>query len=415
MSFLIETIAIGDELLNGKVSDTNSTFVAERLFDRGFALNRKHVVADVESEMVDILRQVAGRCRVAFVFGGLGPTSDDKTAEVVARLLGSKIITHEPSKERMLAYYKLRNRPVNEASFKQVLYPEKTSPLANKEGMAPGFHCRLENCDLFFLPGVPREMKAMFDQEVIPQVEKIWATEKVGPAILAHTWKCLGIFESELQMLMNEEEKALGSKGWVGYRTHFPENHLALYVHANDAKAAETFEAFKTRIASKLAPYVFGENKATLEEIVIHRLRLSNLRLAVAESCTGGALAARLTTVPGSSDVFWGGVATYQLDAKKALLGVDVASPEAAVSELCSRNLALNLKDRSHVDITVGITGYMGPSGGTTDDPLGTVYICVQGTRRMEKKIILPPRSRKELQHGAVTYALDLVRQMLAE
>lgn len=403
---IIETIAIGDELLTGKIADTNSAFVADLLFRRQLRLNSISVIPDTIPALHEKMRERGDVADAVICFGGLGPTSDDKTAEAVASLVGGDVIVHEPSKAKMLEFYKSRGRTVLPAALKQVHYPEKSEPLPNAKGMAPGFTVRFKKAQFFFLPGVPMEMKTMFEQEVLPRM-------KLGDAeLFSHQWKCLGIWESELQGKMDAVEKALPAHAYLGYRTRFPENHLTLYWPPRADE--KQFQEWVVKIREILAPYTYTEKPEELEPLILDRLRAAGEKIALAESCTGGLAAHRLTQVPGASAHVWGGVTTYRLEAKLALLNVRVDTEEAAVSADCARDMARAVARVSGCAIGAAITGFMGPTGGTDANPAGTVYLCVVGRgKTVEKRFLLSTRDRAQTQWGAATYLLAAVLELL--
>lgn len=398
----IETLAIGDELLTGKIADTNSAFVADLLFSHGHRLENISVIADTIQALHEKMRECAKRADVVICFGGLGPTSDDKTAEAVAKLIQVKVVQHEASKERLLKFYRSRNREVIPATLKQVLYPEGTDPLKNSVGLAPGFHLVFEATNFYFLPGVPQEMKAMFQNEVLPQIK--------GEEMLSHQWKCLGVWESELQQLMDPIEAVLPTNAYLGYRTRFPENHLTLYWKGQDEAK---FEGWVRKIREILEPFTYTEEKAEIESLILHRLREKNLKVAFAESCTGGLAVHRLTQIAGASDFVWGGVIAYRIEAKKKLLGISVDSIEEAVSADVAREMAESVKRVSGCEIGAAITGFMGPDSGTPENPAGTIYLCVSGKEKIEKKHQLAIRERSQTQWGAATYLLAALYQLL--
>jgi nicotinamide-nucleotide amidase len=413
MSIRIESLAIGDEILTGKISDTNSTFVANTLFSAGFRLHATSVVLDDFVEMERAILAASLRADVVAVFGGLGPTSDDKTAECVAKLLECKLVDHIPSREKMVRYYEQRKRTVTPQALKQVLYPEKASALANLNGMAPGFRCQIGKATFFFHPGVPSEMRNMFTEYVLPYVR-----EKTGNAgeIASQTWRCLGIFESDLQRVMDPIEKTLPANAWLGYRTKFPENHLTLYYRGSE-NAVER-DDIASRIGKILEPWAYSDENRDLEEMISTELKRRNWRIALAESCTGGLAVQRLTRLPGASQVVWGGVVCYQMSAKHALLKVDPLKVEDTVSQMCTQQLAERVLDVSGCELAASITGWLGPEGGTEQDPLGTMYISVLGKKgsgihsatRIVQGVI---RTREENQWGASTFLLNEIKRVL--
>lgn len=401
-----ETIAIGDELLTGRISDTNSTYVADALFACGLRLERETVIPDDTKEIQETLKEAATRASCVICFGGLGPTSDDKTAEAVAGLLECDLASHAESRARLETYYASRGRPVTPQALKQALYPAKAIPLLNSAGMAPGFSMKIGATQFFFLPGVPREMKAIFCDHILP------AIKARNGEIRSRVWRCIGIWESDLQIQMDPIEKDLPPGAWLGYRTRFPENHLTLY--ARHDLPLETFESIAARIGTTLKPWSYTESHQELEELILEKLHSRGWSVALAESCTGGLATQRLTRVPGASRGVWGGIVTYQTDSKRRLLDVVLRSPEDAVSEDCTNKLAENLKSLSGCKVTAAITGYLGPGGGDEKNPLGTIHLAVSTNgKTSSKKITLPVRGRDEAQWGAATYLLHFLHEAL--
>lgn len=396
----IETLAIGDELLTGKIADTNSQFVGRELFDIGLRLSRETVVADDIPQIIEALNDASQRSQAVIVFGGLGPTSDDKTAECVAKLLNCKIVEDVPSKERLFSFFKKRGREVTPTTLKQILYPQATQVIPNIKGLAPGFFFSYRNATLFFLPGVPMEMHSMFQTTVLPEIKRIFKVSK----LCSHTWRCLGIHESQVQEAMNPIEKLLPKGCYLGYRTSFPENHLTLYWDETQGEIG--FQETQSKIREILKPWTYTEKNIELEQVLVEELIKQKKTIALAESCTGGLTLQRLTRVPGASEVVWGAYTAYQIVAKNKMLGVKVEASEQAVSQVCSTQLALRVKTESGCDLSGGITGYMGPSAGE-NDPVGTVYITAIGKKVFEKKIILPTNDRIRAQWGASSYFLQ--------
>jgi len=415
VSFRIETIAIGDEILTGKISDTNSTFVANTIFNNGYRLDQQTVIPDVDETIIETLKNLSQRCDVIVCFGGLGPTSDDKTAECVATLLGSDLAQHAPSKAHLERVYRERGREVTASALKQILYPQKARPLPNSTGMAPGFAAEIGKALCFFLPGVPAEMKPMFTDHVLPALRER-ARSRGVPAgqIFSHVWRCLKIWESELQRVMDPVESELPAGSWLGYRTKFPENHLTLYVRDDGTpKARDTFNHWQKKIREILKPWTYTEADKDLEVLIAEKLGTEKASVALAESCTGGLTVQRLTRIPGSSQRVWGGVVTYQRAAKNTCLGLDLTSDESTVSAECTRQMAEAVRRKSGCKYGAAVTGYLGPTGGTEKDPVGTIYICVVGEKRYEERLTVTLRSREEAQWGAATYLLRLLYSAL--
>ena len=410
---IVETLAIGDELLTGKIADSNSAFVGGVLFENGFRLSRQNVIPDEKKAIQSAIGELASRAQVVVCFGGLGPTSDDITAAAVAELIQKPLLEDPASRERLIAYLHSRQRSLTEQTLKQVRVPEGSEVIPNLVGAAPGFRISMGQCQFFFLPGVPDEMKPMFHQSVMSAIKK---NSSIAGEVESSVWRCIGIVESEVQRLMDPIESALPDGMWLGYRTRFPENYLYLYCHAPDPqKRKSLIEKWKPEIESRLAPFCYGREDRDLETWVFDLLKSQKKRIVCAESCTGGLVVQRLTQVAGASDWVWGGFVTYQIAAKHDLLGVKVNKSTDAVSQQCSVQLAQAALAKSGCDIALGITGYMGPTGGTADEPLGTVWIAVANKdgKLLTERIGLPPRSRALLQWGAASFALNAIRKFL--
>lgn len=370
----------------------------------GQRVARQTVIPDDTEAITHALQERGCVANILICFGGLGPTSDDRTVETVAAMLNTKSVEDPRSLEKMSRYLEERKRGLDSIVLKQIRYPAVAEPFLNPEGFAPGFTFNLKNCQCFCLPGVPREMQALFDSAVLPRILKA-----VGQTETWQTfeWRCMGIPESELQRLMDPIEAQLESGSTLGYRTDYPENHLTLYVKTN---ALPNLLGIRNQISEKLKPFVYSESGKTLEQAVIETLKTRHWKLAVAESCTGGTVASRLTQVAGSSEVFWGGCTCYQTEAKRILLGVDVKSSEKAVSTECSSELTRKLRTLSACEVAASITGYLGPAGGTTRDPIGTLYLSIETPQgKFENRLLLPPRERKLNQWAASAYTLKAI------
>ena len=397
MNSKIDFIAIGDEILTGKISDTNSTFVAQILFDAGFELSEIHVIPDNLDQIKNTLVRLSKHSRVVIVTGGLGPTSDDITVAAVCSWLGVETEVHDPSKQKIISFFNARGRPIFPHSLKQAQIPKGAEIFFNEVGHAPGIKIQLGECVFYFMPGVPHEMKPMFEGQIWPSVRGLIGGGKRGKS---RTWRCLDITESDLQEKMNPIEADL-PKGWrLGYRTTFPENHLTLY------GKSDRFEEVSKKINSILGPFSYTTEPLEIEALVLKTLLARKQRIALAESCTGGLVASRLSSLPDASKVLWGSAVAYQVSAKDKLLGVSPVSPEEAVSQRCTLELAKKVLRLSGAEVGAAITGYAGPTGGTEENPIGTVYLCVtDGSRTIEKRIQFPSgRARQQIQWAGATY-----------
>lgn len=408
MIFRIETVAIGDELLCGTIADTNSAYIAQETTALGHRLQKVTVIADDIGTIQATLRERARTCDLLVIFGGLGPTSDDKTVEALCELLQCPPVSHGPSRLNIEAAYQKRGQPLNPHALKQALYPEFTTPLPNSAGMAPGFRAVIDNCICIFLPGVPLEMKAIFQEQVKPTLNSIKGFAQTG-VLQKRVWRCLGIFESQLQLEMDPIEKNLGQDAWLGYRTHFPENHLTLYYRGKDLRE---LESMVSQIDCILDRWCYSRTDDDIESTVFRQLRTQGARVALAESCTGGLVANRLTRNAGASDILWGGIVAYSLPAKKSLMNLAFSRADDAVSESSALQMAESLRSKSDAEYTAAITGYLGPDAGGPDKPAGTIFCCVIDKKGVawERKVTLNAQQRERTQWGAATHLLDLIR-----
>lgn len=412
MTARIETLAVGDELLTGTISDSNSTFVARELDGFGVPLQATQTVPDDDAAIRAALAAREGKCDALLCFGGLGPTSDDRTVDAVARWLDCAVEFDGRARAKMEARYRDRGLPITDTALRQVRYPAAATALPNPRGLAPAFALERAGTWFVFLPGVPSEMEAIVRESVIPEL----ATRHRLVAGKRRTWRCLGIGESQLQEALADVEARLEKRSGLmrlGYRTWFPENHVTLYAPNDPALAAEV-SALHEAIDRRVAEWAYSSDGKTLEESVAARLLDREERVAFAESCTSGRLASRLTTVPKASAFFWGGWAVYDLDAKRTMLGVSVTKEEAVSAET-SAKLALATRDRSAADFAVAVTGYLGPDPGTEKDPAGTSYVAVAGPEGIvvEGRYFHPHPVREQAQWAASSRALELLFRAL--
>lgn len=406
----IETLAIGDELLTGTTTDTNSTWVGRKLYSAGRMLSRVTVIPDDSADIEATLIRIGKRASRVVVFGGLGPTTDDVTAAAAASALGCSLIEDPEALLKIEKVCRTRGIAVSEMMRKQAIRPAASDAIPNSVGLAVGFSCTIGMAKFFFLPGVPREMKAMCEAVVLPRLLD------GGSPLWHRTWSVFGLPEAQLQKIVAPLEATFPPFARFGFRTAFPENHLTLYVENTSAAAQSWIAEVEPEIDRLLGVYCYGREGKRIEEVVIDLLRAHGMQIAFAESCTAGLAIHRLTRVPGTSEEIWGGFTVYQVDAKRRVLDVHVESPQAAVSAHCSRELAEKGLVRSGVDLCAAITGYMGPPLPGDSDPAGTVYVALAAKGHgivAEDSRSFGEREREELQWGASTCLLDLVRRYL--
>lgn len=420
-----EIITIGDELMRGEIIDSNKARIAQRLLLHDLDTRHQVSVLDHPADMRDAFERAASRSDFVLVSGGLGPTRDDLTTEVLAETFGRKLVLHPPSLAAIEAFFARVGREMAETNRKQAYFPEDADVLENPIGTAPGFSMREGRATFFAMPGVPPELDRMMDEQVLPRIGARLAEEEEGGAarrvVRAALLATFGVGEStleaELTDLMRDRSPETG-EGLVelGFRTSFPDNFLrpvarAATAAAADAKIAEAVAAIRER----LGPVVYGEGIDTMESVVGRLLTERGMTLATAESCTGGLIAERVTDVPGSSVYFLGGVVSYSNEAKAAMLGVpeDVLAREGAVSEPVIRAMAEGVRERFGSDFGVATSGISGPGGGTPEKPVGLVWIALataEGTHA-DSFVFQVDRSRHRRLTAQV--ALDWIRRSL--
>ena len=371
-------LSTGDEITTGKVVDTNANYLADKLHENGIDLAAVITVGDVPERLEWAWRTGIQLGDVVISTGGIGPTADDLTTETIARISGRKLVRHQPSVETMRRMFATINRTMPENNLKQADFPEGAEVIPNPLGTAPGFHLPVPEGDrvshLIVMPGVPREMKPMMENWVVPWLAKNRGTNKVFAVRIFQTF---GISESGLDQavlgLIKPEE------GRVAFRASFPQISMRITVEGEPAEAERKLEELSERVRAKISNYLFAEGDASMEQVVAQLLIHHGIKLAVAESCTGGLIGNRLTNVPGSSKFLLADLVTYSNETKQSLLGVTDATLNAhgAVSEECVREMAAGVRKRVGADVGVATSGIAGPDGGTPDKPVGTVCIAL--------------------------------------
>jgi len=406
-----EILTIGDEVLRGEIIDTNKSFLADRLLGLDIETHFQTSVRDDPPAMIDAFKRAASRSNITLVSGGLGPTRDDLTAAVIAEAFGLELVLDEATLEVIRSFFRSRGREMTENNASQARFPEGADILPNPLGTAPGFSIAHGMTRFFCLPGVPNEMIRMMDEQVLPRVE---AARGEGLAVRARLIRTFGMGESTL----DDELKDIAASGDVslGFRTSFPDNYLRPLARAATAEQAEAaLDRICDEIRQRLGPLVYGEDQQTLEAVVGQMLAERGMTIAVAESCTGGLIAKRITDNPGSSAYFAGGVVAYSNAAKGELLGVPAAMLEehGAVSDPVVRAMAQGVRERFGVDIGIAATGVSGPDGGTVDKPVGLVHIAIAREDAVfaDSFVFRMDRARHRLLTSQI--ALDWVRRTL--
>lgn len=371
-------LSTGDELTTGRTLDTNANFVADKLVAAGLDVTAIIVVGDYPERITWAWHAALRQADVIISTGGLGPTADDLTTETVARVAGRKLILDQAVAERIRQMFAAMNRTMPDNNLKQAQFPEGAVIIPNALGTAPGFRLDLETAHgakhLIVLPGVPREMKPMLEEQVLAWLQEARGTNEV---YLSHVFQTFGISESALDELV--AGCVSGDEGRIAFRAAFPQISVRLTVHGSPASAPQRLAKLAARLRERIGNFAYGEGDTTMEAVVGEMLTARGLTLAVAESCTGGLIGHRLTNVPGSSAYVKGGVIAYANEIKQHSLGVraDTLAQHGAVSEEAAVEMAQGARHALGTDIGLAVTGIAGPDGGTPDKPVGTVCFAL--------------------------------------
>lgn len=407
-----EILSVGTELLLGRVVNTDTTAIARVLSVLGIDMLRTEVVGDNDARLFETVRAALERSTLLITTGGLGPTGDDITKETVARAAGVPLEMHEPSLRTIEAHFK--ERVMDENQKKQAMLPRGCTVFANHHGTAPGCAFTADTgCEVIMLPGPPSELIPMLEESVRP-----YLAGKSGAVIVTHDMHVYGQGEGHVAALIDDLMN--GANPTVATYAKDGEMFVRVAAKAVDEKTADALcapvmEEVRRRVGSE---YIYAVDIDTLEETVVRKLLSRGMTIATAESCTGGLLAKRITDVAGASDVFEMGAVTYANRIKEQVLGVSAKTLEqyGAVSPETAREMAEGIRKAAGSDIGIGITGIAGPGGGSTEKPVGLVYIAMSTAEKMvvcRKSTGSRVRSREWNRHTAASCALDLVRREL--
>jgi nicotinamide-nucleotide amidase len=390
----VELINTGSELMLGRVLNTHQQWLCRRLADLGLVVTRQIAIADSSAEIKNAVAESLSRADLIITTGGLGPTSDDLTRELIAELLGKKLIEDANVLRDIENYFAKRNRPRPTQTRVEAFVPEGAIVLQNKNGTAPGLAIEIKNRKskivnpkwLIILPGPPRELRPMFDEFVVPLLKR----EFVAENFICRTLRTSGIGESIVQEKIESDLQPLVLRGLeIGYCAR--PGAVDVRLSARGANAKKIVAAGEKIVQKNLDASIFGFDDEEIESVVVKLLTKKKKTLALAESCTGGLIAHRITNVPGASEIFRGGIVAYSNAAKEKFLGVRAESLKkfGAVSEQVAREMAAGAREKFGADFAIAVTGIAGPSGGTVDKPVGTVFIAMASALKLEVKKFL--------------------------
>ena len=445
----VELVNTGSELMLGRVLNTHQQFLCRRLADLGHVVTRQVAIADTGREIQNAVREALSRADLIITTGGLGPTSDDITRELIAKLLGKKLVESKEVLAHIENFFAKRNRLRPAKTMVETFVPESAEVFLNQFGTAPGLAIKIEDGRhltptlspllaasqrgegekpahtvslpnprhqtpspkwLVMLPGPPRELRPMFDNQIVPLLQREFA-EKI---FICRTLRSSGVGESRVQELVEQDLQPLVRQGLeIGYCAR--PGAVDVRLVASGATAARLVHAGEASLQKNLGASIYGVDDDEIEAVVIELLRSQKKTLALAESCTGGNIAHWLTNVPGASDIFLGGVVSYANSAKEKCLGVraETLKQFGVVSEEVAREMASGAREKFGSDFALAVTGIAGPGGGTSEKPVGTVYIALAAATGVAVNKFFNAWERETFKQVAATQALEMLRQAI--
>lgn len=406
-----EIITIGTELISGRILDLNSWYAAGKLTAAGLKVTRITTVADDPDMVTRALKEAVRDSRFVITTGGLGSTEDDLTSEIVARALDRPLCLDREMFERIKRFVEVRGMEMSPSLEKMAWVPEG-SRMINPDGNACGYSLKEKDDQLYFLPGVPDQMRYLMDKFVIPD---LLATYKTLPVLRHKILKFYGLSEDRISEMLKELPKTL-EHIILGFYPNFPENHVTVSLRGQDEPTVmDAINRAVMEIRALVGPFLFATDDKSMEKVVGNLLREREMTIALAESCTGGLIGNLLTNVAGSSHYFQGGMITYSNQSKSDLLDVlpDTLTRYGAVSNETVREMARGVRKRLGTDLGLAVSGIAGPDGGTRQKPVGTVHIGLASAQETHAARYRFWGTRWQIKRNAAAMALDWVRRHL--
>jgi nicotinamide-nucleotide amidase len=406
-----EIIAIGSELLAPDRTDTNSLWLTEQLNRIGIDVKLKTIVGDDDARLEELIKDAVKRSRVVITTGGLGPTEDDITRKVVARALGRRLALDETVLAEIRERFKNFGVTMPERNSRQAMVIDGAEVLPNPNGSAPGLYLEHGECSVALLPGPPRENQPMYREQVEARFQKLAGDIHFARRVMRVSGMGESAVDEKIAPIYSQYENPLTT---ILFNSSEIEIHLRAHGRT-EADAEALLDDLSLKIEKQLGNSVFSFRGEKMEEVVGRRLAITGFTLAVAESCTGGLIAQRLTSVPGSSTYFTEGLVTYSNESKTRLLGVDkkLIKDHGAVSKEVARDMARGVRHRAKTDFGLAVTGIAGPDGGSEEKPVGLVYIALADDAHTEHKRLKIPGDRELVRWRASQAALDMLRRRL--
>lgn len=405
----VQLLLTGNEIMSGDTVDSNSAMIALRLAEIGLGVYRKVTVGDDSDLLRAELLAMAAQADTVIINGGLGPTVDDLTAEVLAAAAGAELAEHPEALAHLQDWCARRGLPLNAANRKQALLPAGARVIPNPVGSAVGFELKLGHCRVICTPGVPGELRRMLDT-IVDDLGRALARPAQRHILRLQTF---GLGESTAQQMISDALPDWPAAVELGFRAGAPQMELKLAV--TDPARLPLRDQCEQQLRQLFGDHIIGEGDTLLAARVLQLLQAEGKTLTTAESCTGGVIASMLTRIPGSSAGFHAGFVTYANEIKTALLGVQPATLAAhgAVSEEVVREMALGALERSGADYAIAVSGIAGPDGGSADKPVGTVWLAWGSAEALQTRCLLWPVERSLFQTMVAATGLDLIRRRL--
>lgn len=407
---IAEILAVGTELLMGQIANTNAQYISKRLAELGINVYFHTVVGDNPARLEETLKRALIRSDIVITTGGLGPTKDDLTKETIAKTMNRTLVLHEDILDKIRDFFIRKHRQMVANNEKQAYLPDRSLLIPNPNGTAPGCIIEEDGKTVMMLPGPPKEMQPMFDETIFP-----WLNQKTGMVLVSKMLKVFGIGESELETRLMD---LIDNQNNPTIAPYVAQGEVTVRVTARCAAKEEALKLLSPivkEIETRLGTMVYAREGESLEQVVFDLLKQNHLVMATAESCTGGLLAERMTSLPGASEIFQRGYVTYANKAKAEDLGVlqETLKTYGAVSRETALEMIHGLQRKTNTTAGAAITGIAGPDGGTAEKPVGLVYIAIYVLDKTVCKAFNLMGNRERIRNDACMHALDMIRRLI--
>lgn len=406
-----EIINIGDEILIGQIINTNAQWIAQQLNLQGVQVSKMTTIPDKENDIIESLTASLAYSEIIIITGGLGPTKDDITKQTLAKFFGADLVLNPDVKKGLEEWFKKRGKTLNEGNLSQCWVPSNCQVLMNHWGTAPGMRFEYQNRIIYSLPGVPTEMQNLMQSYILPEISSSFDL----PPILHKSFNIEGIPETELMKAIEHWESNLPKEIKLAYLPSAGLVKLRLSTPNADGNGESRIKSESAKLYDLIGNDIYGEDEETLEKIIKELLLLKKATITTAESCTGGYLAHKLTSVPGISSCFPGSIITYDYWVKTEILGVDdsILKKQGAVSSEVVEQMALHARKIMKTDYAISVSGIAGPDGGTNDKPVGTTWIGWATPNEVLSKKFIFPGDRMGNIHRSYLKALSILRKLI--